>query len=158
MPNHVPDTLHKGLRISLLILRIALGGLMFEAGLDKLLSGTFSSASYIQRGTGPFAEIFGNLVPNMAIVNFLVIGGEIAIGLALIFGILVRLASYFGTLMMLMYFLPYIPPSNTWINQQIIYLIIFITLIFSGIGYFLGLDSLFKRLDERKSWLSWLFG
>jgi thiosulfate dehydrogenase (quinone) large subunit len=149
---------HKGLRISLFILRIFLGGLMLEAGLDKLISGNFSAVGYLQHGVGPFAKLFSGLIPDVATLNYLVIWAEIAIGIALILGILIRLASYGGSLLMIAYYLPYLPPSSGWINQQIIYLLIFITLIFSGIGYFLGMDRLFWQFEERKSPWRWLFG
>lgn len=130
---------------------------MFEAGLDKLLSGSFSAAAYIQHGTGPFARLFSGLIPDIAALNFFVISAEIIIGIALIFGILVRLASYGGCLMMLAYYIPYLPPSSGWISEQIICLLVFITLIFSSIGYFLGLDTLFIRFEKQTRPARWLF-
>ena len=45
---------HKGLTISLFVLRIALGGLMFEAGLDKLLSGYFQRCRLYKAWDGTF--------------------------------------------------------------------------------------------------------
>ena len=60
--------------------------------------------------------------------------------------------------MMLAYYLPYLPPSSGWISEQIIYLLVFVTLIFSSIGYFLGLDKLLIRFEKQKSPARWLFG
>ena len=149
---------NKRVYIPILILRFAMGGLMLQSGLTKLLSGKFSAAGYLQNGIGPFADLFSNLTPNIALLNNIVIWSEIAIGIALVFGLFVRLASYGGSLMMILYYLPYLPPTSGWINQQIIYLIVFIVLIFSGVGYFLGLDTLFIGLENNKKRTRWIFG
>ena len=85
---------NKRVYIPILILRIAMGGLMLQSGLTKLLSGKFSAAGYLQNGIGPFADLFSNLTPNIALLNNIVIWSEIAIGIALVFGLFVRLAQY----------------------------------------------------------------
>ena len=144
--------------IVLLIARVLLGGLMLEAGINKLISGTFSISGYLANGTGPFAQWFATLIPSSPVLNSVVISGEIIIGIALIFGLLLRLASLLGAIMMLLYYLPYLPPSQGWINQQIIYMAVFIVLMFAGIGYFLGVDIITQKYEKRKSIIRFLFG
>lgn len=147
--------------ITLFLARIALGGLMFEAGVSKLLSGTFSAAELLGESSGPFAEFFLSLANNpdlLPIINNLVMWGELLVGVALILGILVRFASFWGALMMLLYYLPSLPPASGWINQQIIYLLLFVLFMFSGAGYFLGLDSLAAKFERTKHPLRIILG
>ena len=145
-------------RITCLIVRLALGGAMLEAGLDKLISGDFSVVGYLEHGSGPFASWFSTLVGEAAALDYLVIWGEILIGTALILGILVRFTSFWGAVMMLLYYLPYLPPSNGWISEQIIYLLVFVMFMFTGIGYYWGLDRLFIRFEEESHPLRFLLG
>ncbi len=94
----------------------------------------------------------------LPIVNSLVIWGEILIGAALVLGILIRFASFWGALMMVFYYIVSLPPASGWITQQTIYGLVFISLMFSGIGYFLGLDTLLRRIEERRHPLRLLLG
>ena len=151
---------NKGLAflITLLLLRLVIGGAMFEAGLDKFLSGTFSATGYLSHGTGPFTSLFQNLTTDIAALNQLVMWGEMLVGVALILGVLVRFASFWGAVMMLLYYLPYLPPTNGWISQQIIYLIVFLLFMFSGAGYFQGLDSLVRQFEGKMHWLRYISG
>ena len=129
-----------------LVLRIVLGGMMLEAGLGKLLSGDFTISGYVSHGSGPFSTWFAHFSAASPTLSPLVIWGEILIGLALIFGIFLRFGSFWGAVMMVLYYLPYLPPENGWISQQIIYLLVFITLMFSGNGYYFGIDRLAMNL------------
>ena len=143
--------------IAVLILRLVLGAAFLEAGLDKLING-FSAVGYLQHGTGPFAGWFASLASNIGIINGLAIWGEILIGIALILGVLVRFSSFAAALMMLLYYLPYLPPSTGWITQHIIYIFAFVILMLSGSGYFFGLDMLAKQLEQRRHPLRILLG
>jgi thiosulfate dehydrogenase [quinone] large subunit len=138
--------------IAFFILRIALGGLMFEAGLTKLLSGSFSAAGFLENTTGPFAGLYMGIAANttmLAITDVLVPWGELLIGIAIILGVLIRFASFWGIILMILYYMASLPPENGWISQQIIYLFVFLSFVFSATGYFLGLDRLAVRLEER---------
>ena len=150
--------LSKAARIPYLIMRLALGGALLEAGMDKLINGSFSAVGYLQNSTGPFASLFSTLAGNAGVLDYLVVWGEILIGIALVSGAFVRFASFWGAILMLLYYLPHLPPPNGWISQQIIYLLVFITLMFNGIGYFWGLDVFAKKLEEESHPLRILFG
>ena len=153
----VQDT-SQPLHVMVLILRIVLGGLMLEAGLNKLISGDFTISGYVSHGSGPFAGWFAHFASVSGVFSPLVMWGEILIGMALIFGIFLRFGAFWGALLMVLYYLPYLPPQNGWISQQIIYLLVFIMLIFSGNGYFLGVDRLVKPLEERSPGLRFILG
>jgi thiosulfate dehydrogenase [quinone] large subunit len=140
--------------IILFVLRLALGGLMFEAGLDKILSGSFTAAGFLKNATGPFAGFYTNIAGNSAmlsVTNVLVPWGELLVGVAIILGLVVRFASFWGIVLMILYYTAALPPANGWVAQQIIYLVVFIAFIVSGIGYFLGLDAFASVLEERRN-------
>jgi thiosulfate dehydrogenase [quinone] large subunit len=147
----------RSFHIMFFILRIVLGGMMLEAGLDKAIGG-FSMAGYVSHGSGPFASWFAHMASASAALSPLVMTGEILIGLALIFGILLRFGSFWGAVLMILYYLPYLPPENGWISKQIIYLLVFVTLMFSRSGYFLGIDRFFTGLEEKWPGLRILLG
>jgi thiosulfate dehydrogenase [quinone] large subunit len=147
--------------ITLFLFRIALGGLMFEAGLTKLLSGTFSAAGFLEHVSGPFAGFYTGIAGNPAflgITNVLVPWGETLIGIAIILGIVVRFASFWGIILMFLYYTAALPPANGWISQEIIYIVVFLTFMFAGVGYFLGIDQIAVKLEERQNPVRILLG
>jgi uncharacterized membrane protein YphA (DoxX/SURF4 family) len=151
----------KAFSITFLILRIVLGGLFLEAGLRKVLSAHFSASSMLSNATGPFAGFFTTMTSNsdaLSIINILVIVGEISIGILLITGLAVRLASSLGILMMVLYYLPVIPPANGWISQNIIYIAVLVLFMISGIGYYFGVDSFLFSLEGKRHWSRYLLG
>ncbi|MEJ2739176.1 MAG: DoxX family protein [Dehalococcoidia bacterium] len=155
------DSKNTAYKVTLLILRIALGGLMFEAGLTKLLSGTFSAAGFLEHVSGPFAGFYTGITGNPAflgITNVLVPWGETLIGIAIILGIAVRFASFWGIILMFLYYTAALPPANGWISQEIIYIAVFLTFMFTGTGYYLGLDRLAIKLEEKRHSLRILLG
>jgi thiosulfate dehydrogenase [quinone] large subunit len=147
----------RSFHIAFTVLRIILGGSFLEAGIDKAVNG-FSAAGYLEHGTGPLAGWFASLANYDNVLDPLVIVTEILIGLALITGTLVKPASAGGIIMMILYYLPYLPSSNGWINEQMVYIFILLAIILSGTGYFIGHDRFGVRLELDGSPLRWLFG
>lgn len=148
-------------QVMVLILRLAMGWLMLGAGIDKLTAGNFSASGYLKAATGPLAGFFHRLASDTALlgpVDALVIWGEILIGSALVLGLLVRFASFWGAVMMVLYYLPRLPGVADAIAQQVIYALVFILFMFTGSGYFLGIDFFFRGLETRRHWLRILFG
>lgn len=139
----------KSLHIMLVVLRMVLGGLMLEAGLTKLISGDFNIAAYVSNGSGPFAGWFTHMASVSGALSPLVITGEILIGLSLILGVFLRFGAFFGAIMMILYYLPYLPPENGWISKHIIYFLVFITLMLSRSGYLFGIDRFLKNLEKK---------
>lgn len=134
-------------RVVLGALRIALGWSFVWAFLDKLfglgfdteagaswLAGTSPTTGFLKFATkGPFAEFYQNLAGS-ALVDWLFMLGLLLIGVALMAGIMVRLAGIFGALfMMLLYTAGFVPPEhNPIIDEHIIYALLLISFALSG--------------------------
>jgi len=116
-------------------LRIALGWIFFWAFLDKLLGLGFSTApdkSWIQGGSptagflqfgtsGPLGPLFQSLADSV-VVEWLFMLGLLLIGLALLLGIGMKIASYSGIVLMILMWLALLPPKNNpLIDEHIIY-------------------------------------
>jgi thiosulfate dehydrogenase [quinone] large subunit len=96
---------------ALALLRIAVGILFLIFGQYKVFSTTFtlhggferSINEFLQGGTYPFMApiLRGFVLPHATTIAFLVAYSELAIGLALVLGIMVRSASFFGLIFML---------------------------------------------------------
>lgn len=147
------------------LLRIVAGIIMLWAGLEKLIGtpGGFSAAGFLKFGTAgslawpfvtgepakdavfnPLQGFWVSLAGNgglMPVVNFLVVAGEIAIGIALILGLATRFASIMGALMMLFFFLATWNFAYGIVNQQLTYLVVFLAIGGMGAGKYYGLDN-----------------
>ena len=132
----------KKIGTALAALRIALGAGFLYAGLDKVLhfDGTdkaFSAAGFLKGATAgtlpgsaegavvnPTHAFWAGLAGNadlMTIVNVLVVFGEIAIGAALILGLLTRFSAVMGTLMMALFWIANWDFAHGLVNEQFLY-------------------------------------
>lgn len=132
----------------LLTSRLLFGLLFLNAGIEKLLSG-FSAKGYLEATTyGPFSDLFKAMAGN-PFVDFLVIGGEIGIGIALIFGVFLWFTAYSGSLMMLLFYFSQFPPKTGIINMHIVYILLFFLLASQKAGSYAGLqpyaDTVLKK-------------
>jgi len=110
--NWIPDASEPtawGKPNAFILIRLFAGFCMFGAGLEKATNpywnankATFNAAGYLKyvAGGGYFHNWFVSLASPSTIgaVNFLVVAGEICIGLALILGLLTRFACYMGVI------------------------------------------------------------
>lgn len=145
------------------VLRIGVGIIFLWAGLEKVFAPEpWSAAGFLQFATGgslgwPFVSgeiaegtifnpthgIWTGLATNegaMAIINFLVPYGQVAIGVGLILGVLTRFSAAMGTLMMLFFFLAAWDFEFGIVNQHLTYALVTAFLGFIGAGNYLGLD------------------
>jgi thiosulfate dehydrogenase [quinone] large subunit len=154
-------------QVAVAIGRIVIGVIFLWAGLGKLLgSGPegFSAAGFLQFGTAgtlgwpfvsgevaegtifnPTHDFWVSLAANdglMPILNFLVVFGQIAIGVALILGIFTRFAAAMGTLMMLFFFLAAWEFEHGIVNQHLTYAVATFGLAVVGAGNYWGLDAM----------------
>jgi len=152
-------------KISLFLLRISTGWLMFYAGITKILDPNWSAAGYLNNAQtfhSFFAWFAGpNILP---VTNFLNEWGLTILGLSLIFGIFVRLTSLVGVALMLLYYFPVlnfpiIAPHSYLVDEHIIYA--FVLLYFAAVkaGRVYGLENwcsnlpICSKFPKLRNWL-----
>lgn len=130
-----------------LALRLVIGFAFLYSGVEKILSG-FDAQGYLQNVAGqngnPIEGMFlwmGNTPWFVDFVNVAVPWGEAAIGLALMVGLLTRLAAFFGALMMLLFYFGNWNMAHGPINSDFMYLLVFLSVAAFGAGRILGLDD-----------------
>jgi thiosulfate dehydrogenase (quinone) large subunit len=150
-------------QIGLAVFRIAVGIIFLWAGLEKFLGPEpFSAAGFLGHATGgtlgwpfvteaaegaiynPTHDVWVNLSQNaslMPVINFLVVFGEIGIGVALILGLFTRFAGAMGTLMMLLFFFAAWDFAYGIVNQHLAYALACATLTGLGAGRYYGFDG-----------------
>lgn len=145
--------------------RIAVGWHFLYEGVTKIISGTWSSAPFLASSKWILAPVFNTMAESTAItgiVDFLNIWGMIFIGLGLILGLFIRLASGAGALMLLFYFVAYPPvPGYTigvpvegsylWVNKTLIEFFVLLAFVFIPANMQFCLDRLYSRWREEKA-------
>ena len=138
-------------KISIFLLRISMGWFTFYAGITKVQNAAWSAAGYIQ-GAKTFPGFYQwFLQPDiLPIVNFLNAWGLLLIGVALLTGVFVRAASFFGIALMLLFYFPildfpYPNPHTYLVDEHIIYALAFLVLMATRAGSFWGLGRLCSR-------------
>ena len=120
-------------------LRLSLSFIMLWAFFDKFfglgfatesskswLSGVSPTSGFLQFvPDGLFAPVFNSLSGNI-FIDFMFMGGLFLVGLCLLLGIGIKIASYSGALIMLLIYLSLFPPENNpLIDEHIIYILVF---------------------------------
>ena len=137
---------------SLFLLRITIGWLFLNAGLNHLLDPAFSAVGYLNKAA-TFSALFNALAsPSiLPIVNFLVIWGLILLGIALILGIFVRWSGYLGAVLMFLLYLPVlnfpVVGHGYIVDDHIIFIAGLLTLAAFKAGRVWGLAMRWKWLD-----------
>ncbi|SFR33943.1 DoxX family protein [Halogeometricum limi] len=138
----------------LVALRLITGYWFLHAGWTKFafVSGdAFDASGYLANGTAgsPINGFFVWAAGTpwlMEITNVMIPTGEFLIGLGLIVGGLVRLASFFGAVLMVFFYLGNADWAHGLVNGDLFGLVLFVTLATFGAGRILGLDAV---LEER---------
>ncbi len=132
--------------------RIGLGLIFLWAFFDKLLGlgyATKSTQAWITGGSptvgfltnatkGPFIDLYHGLAGN-PIVDWLFMLGLLGLGIALIFGIGIKIAGYAGAILMLLLWSSVLPPSNNPIlDEHIIYALLLLGFSTSNLGDSIG--------------------
>lgn len=133
-----------------LVLRLSMGWIFVWSGFDKLF-GDFTAAGFLQNATsGPLGGWFQDMGRNstaLDIVDPLVIWGQILIGIALFTGVLTRFALFWAGVMMMLFYLAQFPPENNlFMDEHLVYIIVFVLLGALGAGRILGGDAIVERL------------
>lgn len=149
--------------------RILLGWLFLWAFLDKLfglgfstpaasswLNGGSPTAGYLKFGTsGILSGLYSSIAGNQ-VVDVLFMLALLALGIALILGIGMRLATYGGTLLLLLLWSTNLPPvQNPLIDEHIVYIFLLWVLFWLKAGRMYGLGELWSEaiLVKRIPWL-----
>jgi len=136
------------------ITRISLGWVFLWAFMDKMwglgfatesskawLRGVSPTAGFLKFATeGPLVSFYQSLAGS-GVVDWLFMGGLLGVGVALLLGILLRVAAVSGVLFMLLLYASLMPPENNPImDEHIIYalLLIIFTILPSGEWWGLG--------------------
>lgn len=137
------------------LLRITLGLLLLWAFFDKVFGLGFSTApasAWLKGGSpttgfllhgvhGPLAPLFEQL-GGSPIIDWLFMLGLLGIGLALTFGIVMRLATITGVILFgLMYLALFPPAQNPIIDEHLIYILLLLTLNKVQAQKYLGFGS-----------------
>lgn len=138
------------------LLRLGMGWTFFWAFLDKLFglgfattaenawtaggSPTFGFLNFASKG--PFADFYQGLAGN-AVVDWMFMLGLLAIGLPLLLGIGVRIASSVGVAMLLLMYTAgfLLPENNPFLDEHLIFAVIMIGLVIAKPGRHLGLGG-----------------
>lgn len=138
-------------KISIFLLRVAMGVLFFYAGITKVLNPNWSAAGYLNNAkTFPSFFQWFSSPQNIGWINFVNEWGLTLIGISLLLGVFVKWASIVNVPLMLLYYLPvlefpYIPPHSFLVDEHIIYLLAFVVFYAFHAGRIWGLDGLLSK-------------
>lgn len=133
------------------VLRLSLGWVFLWAGADKLYSeittGKMATYGYLKFATyGPFAEFFQSMAGN-PVIDALLVWGLLLVGIGLMFGVLTRTSAIGGIIIMVLIYLSAWPPAhNPFMDDHIIYALLFGYLAIAGAGRFLGVDRFVEKV------------
>jgi len=148
------------------LLRLSMGFIFLWAFFDKLFGLGFSTVKdkswilgnsptfgFLKSGThGIFSSIFQSLAGNH-LVDWLFMLGLLFIGVALIFGVLIKMASYAGFVMMLLMWSALLPPANNPIlDDHIIYAIILYGISVTNSSKFLSFSKRWENTNMVKKY------
>ena len=151
-------------KVSLFLLRISTGWLMFYAGITKVIDPSWSAAGYLS-GAKTFTGFFNFLTSPaiLPITNFVNEWGLTLLGISLILGIAVRLAGKLGALLMILYWLPlgilYPDAHSLIVDDHIIYAAVLLVLSSMRAGRVYGLENwcsnlpICSKFPKLRNWL-----
>lgn len=155
----------KSQKISLFLLRLSMGWLMFYAGITKVLNPGWTAAGYLQTAkTLPTLFAWFASPANIGWVNFLNEWGLTLLGVSLILGIAVRVSSILGIALMALYYLPIltfpIVGAHSYIvDEHVNYALVLAFFAAVRAGRYYGLESwcaklpICSRLPRLRAWL-----
>ena len=139
---------------SMLGMRLLLGFMFLWGGIEKIqteLSGKMATTGFLAHAvTGPYAGFFNGLAGNWA-VEYLVVYGELAIGISLMFGLFTRVGGLSGIAMSLLFYFSQLPvQNNPFVNEYVIYALAFLIVASFAAGRFLGVDGVLQAASEKQ--------
>jgi thiosulfate dehydrogenase (quinone) large subunit len=153
---------------ALAALRVVLGAGFLYAGLEKIFdfagSGkAFTAAGFLKFGTGgslpgsdpkaivnPTHDLWVSLAGNgqlIPVINWLVVAGETAIGVALILGIATRLSGVLGAVLMTLITVAAWSFAFGPVNETAMYAVVALYLAAANAGHAYGLDAYIEKAE-----------
>lgn len=163
---------------SILALRLVMGYVILSAGLGKLAEGGwtnpggFSAQGYLVHGVdeaNPLKGMYLFFAEFLWLVDPLVMWTQILIGLALVFGVILRLAALGGALQMIFFWmgswegglLAGLPVQHGFvITSEFVYALVLFGLGAWGAGRILGVDAWLEETEfvRQNPWAKYLLG
>jgi len=153
---------------AIVFLRIAMGWVLFQGGLTKLLDPTWTAAGFLNNAIpqgNPLMGFFSSMA-GAPLIDILVQWGLTLTGLGLLLGAFVRWNAFWGAFMMLMFWLASLegglaqglPLANGWVvDDHMIYIFLLFGLGALGAGRVLGIDEWLEQ-TAFVQWLKYLLG
>ncbi len=151
--------------VSLVLLRIATGWMMFYAGITKIIDLAWSAEGYL-KAAKTFPDFFQWFLQPAVLpfTNFINEWGLTLLGVSLILGIMVRASSLLGAALMLLYYFPvlefpYAGPHSYIVDEHVIYFCVLLVLASMRAGRIFGLDRwcaglpICSRFSTLRNWL-----
>ena len=129
-----------------------MGWMFFYAGITKVLNPQWSAAGYLKSAkTLPSLYAWFASSDVLPVINFINKWGLVFLGVSLLLGIFVRLSSFFGGMLMVLYYLvvlnfPYVGEHSLIVDEHIIYIAGLCVLHCFAAGQGWGLDAWCSKL------------
>lgn len=150
-------------KIVVTVLRMAIGWHFLYEGISKLVTKDWTSFSYLANSTGPLSGFYHWLTSSdvlLRTVDLLNVYGLILIGLALVTGLLSRVVSVAGAVLLTLYYFAYPPFGDTLLSssESHLYIIdrnfieaaaLMVLIFLKDRGY--GIDNLIKNSRTRRA-------
>ena len=148
----------------LVSLRVLIGWHFLYEGLTKLMNPNWSSVGYLLDSEGFLKEFYFSLASNpttLSVIDFLNVWGLILIGLGLILGLLTRISTIAGVLLLTLYYFSH-PPcvgfkyalpmegSYLIVNKILIEMVALALLFVFPTGRRIGIDRLMCRKNKNE--------
>lgn len=135
--------------------RDAKTGVVSLFGPKAWINGGSPTKGFLSNSEGPFSGFYQSFA-GAPLANWLFMIGLLGIGLALMLGVAMRIASVAGAVLLLLMWTAVLPTSNNpFMDDHIIYALTLGALMLAGAGTMLGLGQTWNRLDivQRHSFL-----
>lgn len=156
---------------ALLGLRLVMGWIFLQAGIEKILDRSWTAAGYLGNAVhpnNPFKETFAAMAGD-PMVDQLVVWGLTLVGVALLLGALVRFAAFWGAVMMALLWasalqgglLAGLPLAHGWVvDDHVVYAVLLFGLGAFGAGRVVGVDAWLEdtNLVRSNPWLRLVLG
>ncbi|MFC6718027.1 DoxX family protein [Natrialbaceae archaeon GCM10025810] len=148
------------------LVRLIVGYWFLHAGWGKfafVAGEPFDASGYLANAESPIAWLFQLVVETpwlLEFTNATIPLGEFLIGLGLVLGALVRLAAFFGGVLMVLFYLGNADWTNGYVNGDLLGLLMFVILGVFAAGRILGVDAYLEATEfvRKRPWLRYLLG